>query len=710
MNKKNTIKKTTALLLGLGFALAGTGCGFITTDNDADVKQTVAEVNITDYLENDQNISYGDFADDLETVLKTGRLNTKILKRDLISYFLNVGYNYVNNYGYSYKDTFNMLIDSLVSRKIISQYALAYYLAKEGSTLTADGCVAYIASEKTKDGLSDKEKALLSAHPEISALKYFLTENGADQKAYDEVVYSLQKSINDSLDSMEQTIIAKEDETHDHGEKRTTPTGISTLDEDYLPAQYAIYTGHNTPDSCGEYERVNGSTAYTRKKAYGQLLSSLQQNGLIKKGEDATDFTLLDYYYVELAAQLEQAIITKYTESLDDQSFASLTGDYVADKYEEILASQKKSHQKDPQAFEKALENVSDTSFVLYNPTSTVEKANYGFVYNILLPFSEVQNQQINEVKNRNLTKSEIYAYREDILTQVQGKDLRDSWFCEHEDENFAFQKNDKWYFFEDNFGEGNTGKYDSLNHYLGNYAYNGTVSVDEKTGKYTCTPNKMDIKAFIPMMEKYIADESGATVSGSYYTNYVTNGNYTLNESKEFADYSEFMYYVGKADVGAVSADEYFNATGANANQKAYKATSAFNELMFAYSTDTGCLNTYMGYVVSPYKTSYVPEFEYAAQYAVKQGAGTYVVCPSDYGWHIIYVTYVFEEGDVYAGYNHAERETEGTFSYLFYEALKSKVTSSTTIVQNGILSDYNNDTCVTLYKDAYKDLLEIQ
>jgi len=118
------------------------------------------------------------------------------------------------------------------------------------------------------------------------------------------------------------------------------------------------------------------------------------------------------------------------------------------------------------------------------------------------------------------------------------------------------------------------------------------------------------------------------------------------------------------------------------------------------------------MGYTVSPYKTNYVAEFEYAAQYAINQGVGSYVVCPSDYGWHVIYVSFAYDQGEVYGGFNWEEREEEGTFSYLFYESLKSGSSSSTSyasMVQNRILTKYNDESCVKKYTDRYKDLLSL-
>ena len=714
MNKKNTIKKAAAIFLSLGLALGGTGCAFVTTDTEADMQQTVAKVNIVKYLEDDAD--YGTYASELSEIITKGNLETEIVKSDLISMFLSVGYNYVQSYGYSYKDTFNLLMDSLVSRKIMAQYAMAYYLKEKG--LSATDCLAFVAAEKTQAaGAGDAVTVdLLEAHPEVSTLKYFLTENGKDFEKYNETVYNLKKSVNSSLDSMEQEIIEAQDDNHTHDETRTTPTNVNVeKTEDYIPENYGIYTGRNTPDSCGEYERVDGSTTVTRGKAYSRFLANLQSNNLIKKDEDTSDFTKLDYYYVELAAQLEQALITKYTEDLDKKFTDSLSETYVKGKYEELLKWQQSSYDKDHSAFETALGSVSDTSFVTYSP-----KANYGFVYNILLPFSASQTQSLNAEKNRNLGNRELYEYRAQLLTQIKGKDLRGAWFCaDNEDEHYAYSvgegNSQEWYFFENQTGANrDLDKYEKLVQYAGNYAYNGTVTVDEKTGEYTCKPNPVTIDQFIPMMQSYLAAQTGVSVTGEYYADYVTDGaDYKMNAKDEFTDYLQFMYYTGKVNfTEEQKAGEYFLD-----GTQSYNAVAAFNELMFAYSTDTGCLNTYMGYVVSPYKTSFVGEFEAAAQYAIRElGQGGYVVCPSEYGWHIIYVSYAFGLGEVYGdgttapAYNHQERESEGTFSYLFYESLKSKVSSDTSIVQDNILTEYNNDTCVKLYESRYQDLLDIE
>ena len=111
--------------------------------------------------------------EELDKIIAKGGMTTDIPKRELVASFLTQGYTYVQNYGYSYKDTFNLLMDGLVGDKILSQYAVAYFLEKD-SSLTADGCLAYIDAQI--NAATGKEKELLQANKEVLTMKYFLTK------------------------------------------------------------------------------------------------------------------------------------------------------------------------------------------------------------------------------------------------------------------------------------------------------------------------------------------------------------------------------------------------------------------------------------------------------------------------------------------------------------------------------------------------------
>lgn len=710
MNKKHTLKKTAAILLSLALTVGATGCNFLVTDSVLDLKQIVATVDVTENLGKSED--YASVKDDVKKLITNKGLSTDIPKRDLVAYFLNIGMTYVNSYGYSYEDTFNLLMDGLVNNKIMTQFAVAYYLKngfKDGATATADACLTYVSNGQNEEGLSDTEKSLLKAHPEVLTMEYFLTENGTDFEAYNEAVYDLKKSLNNSLDSAEANYIKADDDEHAHGESRTTPTNVNVEKEKFIPEEYEIYTGRNALDKCGAYEKVEGSTATTRKKAYNTFLSNLQGYGLIAENEDTAVITELNYYYVELSSSLGRALVNKYLDALNEEAIQALKADnyaYVSNKYQEIKDAQQYSYTQDSSAFETALDSVSDDSFVLYG------QKDFGFIYNILLPFSASQEQQYAAAKNKNLTQDGIFNARKAILANVQAKDLRTGWFGEDEHTNYSYvttegyfdngkaKGEDTYLFFENNMAK--TDEYETLKQYLGKYPYNGTATQTDD-GEWKFTPNKLDIDGFIAEMENYINYAVGSDVTSGTKVDKYNDSVYKVNG---VVDYSKFIYYTGKTKLDNTARSQFFYAE----DNDSYKAISAVNELMFAYSTDPGCLNSYMGYVVSPYKTDFVSEFEYAAQYAVKQGVGTYVVAPSDYGWHIIYVAFVYDadDSDVYGGFKVEDVEKEGTFSNLFYESLKStSATNYTTDAQNAVLNEYK--TSATRFVSRYQDLLDL-
>lgn len=716
MNKKNNLKKVAALLLGVALVAGSTGCNFVVTDNEKDLAQTVAEVDISKSLVSDEK--YKDVAGDVAKMV--ANLSSDISKRELIAYFLSTGYQYVESYGMSYEATFNMLMNNLVSREIMVQYAVAYYLKK--GTVSVKDYETYEANELK--AASKEEKALLEANPEVLTLKYFLTDGGKSTEDYDRAVYNLKKTLNDSLDSWEQNYIKAESEEHDHADARTLPTEVNTAKEDYYTTDYEVYTGLNALSDCGEYEKVEGSTPSTRQNAYNAFLANLQSYNMIStsgKIEDTSDVTRLNYYYVELSSLLGQALIEKYYEDLGKEVTDKIDRAYAEAKYQEIYDNQAQKYATNPSAFATAMDSVSDSSFLLYG------LENFGYVYNILIPFSTSQSVRYETEKtkmnNKDITQDELYNKRKAILADVQASDLRGSWISEHEHANYS-NVLDKDYvagapvkFFEDNFVE--TTKYEKLSRYAGKLAYQGAVTKNED-GEWETDPTKISINDFITLFEGYINETVGGTVaSGAYADTYAPDDKNTVyttetdtdgdGKKEEFVDYSKFVYYTGKADLGAVSSKDYFDT-----ESNLYKAVSAVNELMFAYSTDPGCLNTYLGYSVSPYGTNFVKEFEYAAQMLLSNddlGVGSYAVCATDFGWHVLFVSYEYS-ADVYGGYNHDEAlNKEGSFSNLFYESLKSSATSTySSEIENSVLNRYNNDESVTLYTENYQDLLDLQ
>ena len=716
------VRNTAAALLCLAFAGAAAGCeSLIKTDNEADMSRVIAEVNITkenDFAEGGKYAAY-------KGVVESS--NGKIYKRDLVSAFLSSGYSSVQS-GSTYKDTFNKLVETLVARKITVQYSMAYFLDEDG--YSAEAYNAYLAAQKEKGELKDVEE---EKRAQILTLKYFLTdggtaEAGAENNDYDRAVYSLKKAVNSSLDSSETSFMRETNDTSsgeiDGAETaRTLPTDINKEKSDYYTTAYEIYTGYNTPDSCGEYEKQKNSTRYSRRAAYNQFVTNLVSNGLIPETvEETTEFMQLDYFYVELLSQLEQSMISKFAEAIDDKADAALTAEKVTQLYKDEFAAQQKKYNASLKDFETDIGSLSETKFVLYAPAGAAKKDGkyqYGYVYNILIPFSVTDTQRISSYKNdaeKATTAAEkaarmkkYYAARADAANNIVAKDQRTGWFSNEKASNYAEKREDgKWYFF-DKF-TGNTKRYESAAHYSSAIAFDGDVDVaaDGKIKSVTPSENK-NIVAFVEMMEEKLG-EYGTITRGT--TEYKKNPAAVNNEF----NWQDFMLLRGKLDVGSekVAPGTYF----ADKTSAQYKAVTAVNELVFAYGTDPGMLNSYIGYTVTPTcDETFVKEFAYAAKEAVAGGVGSYTVCLTDYGWHIMYCNYVYEAGKVYGSEDEIFAEAnmengeykEDTFARYFYESVKSKLEGSSSIVQEKMLAAYNTENAVTKYTARYQDLLDM-
>ncbi len=671
-NKKTAAAVTLAAALACG-TLAG--CDLITSDTQKDMLQVVAEVDISRGKEFASGGAYEKYAQTIDV--------SNVLKRDLIASFLSSGYQYIQG-GSSYSETFDIIKESLVNRKMLIQYAMVY-LYEQGE-YNAQGYEQAVA------GKDD---------PTLAGLAYFLTEEERAKAEYD-----LKVIINNTIDSQEKSYITAEDREYD-SDVRTTPTGIDSADAEYCDKAYKIYTGKNSPSDCGTYKAVEGSTPTTRKKAYNAFLANLEANNLLDKGEDVSKFENLNYYKLELQTAYEDAILEKLADGFEATAEATCTETYLNEKFQKTLDSQKEQF-ADKSAFETALDGASQSSFVLYAPNG-----NYGYVINILLPFSALQS---NAIANDKGTEGQKFVRRAQMLQNVKATDQRKTWFTGETDRSYKAEAQEayqgrEYLFFEDSIKAEEGSKYKPLKNYFGKYAYNGTVEYDEKEKKYTVTPAEITVDDFIAELEGYLGF-AGISASGSYYAQGAAGTGsaeeikaaYYAQTAEDFysdseVDYSKFLYYQGKADIGVFNANDVFVA-----GSKINTAMSVVNELSFAYNTDTAGLNKYLGYSVSAYDTSFVKEFEFAAKAAVAGGVGTYTVAPSQYGWHIMYCTFSYGNQTPYT-FDYADIDREGSFSNLYYEAVKSStVDGYSAAMQTQVVNNYN--ACVTVYENRYADL----
>ena len=712
INSKKAAAVAVAAIMGCGvFA----GCDLVIRNETENMKQTIAEVNISD------SDNFKKEFEGLDQQLVSKVIGTvSVSKQDMIVSFVGSGYNAMNSYGWSYKDTFDAISDSLVQRQVYIQYAKAYFL-KNGWTDEDDNNRKYHYNDLAafNEAVKDENGAeLTSVLYDIAATSYFLTD-----KEIEKATYTTRVMLNNSIDPLETNYIKElEDDKEYDASVRTTPKGLNTANSDYYDNEYRIYTGTGKQSAVrGSYEPKDGSTSTTRRRAYDDFLTSLKSNSLIEKGEDTSDVETLNYFLLENKSDLEDALIQKMTDTFTKQAEEKLDEKYFKDMFNDMLVSQSASYGRSYSNLESAMDSVSDTEFVL---TAAPGNPNYGYVINILLPFSAAQSDELSAVKQDfGDKKGNKFATRARLLKNVNATDQRGSWFRGETDYSYkakssegAFgydaEKGRTWLFFEDNFNSEETAKYEYLKNYYGQYTYNGTW--DPETRKYKPTPIKID--EFIDEMEDYLISAGLTVVKGtkggdSYYNR---NYYYTTSENGHKVgdvNYEQFVYYKGKVDFSdGFNANKIFK-TGSNEN----KALSVINELSFAYNTDTAGLNTYYGYAITANKTKFVNEFEYAAQAVVRAGAGNYMIVPSDYGWHIIYCTFSFVDGkNVVEGiqtpfaYNHGERADEGTFSYLFYEKYKANAASTeSTNRRSKIISSFNDS--YTIYEERYSDLANI-
>ncbi len=719
------------------------GCSLVSTNTAADMNRKIATVDISKAAK--FNAEFGDYASAVG--------ETNIIKRELVAYFINYGYSvyqqyYATNPDKAYEMTFNSLLDQLVDNAVLVQYSTLYLLREKGTNDKADGYDAN-ALETYKSKESDKDK-----------YEYLL--GGEDSEDVYIAKYNLYYSINSAIDNQEKEILDEETSSNGTG-TRTAPTGVDTQKENYYPQKsatdksldYGIYTGYagyEIGDS-GAYEKdkLEDTNNATRIAAYHKFISNLEDssyNLVDSKKEDLRKVTELNYIQYEYVNQLKQRIINKYYDVYEEKQEDALKDlDKAEDKhystldasYKDLLASQKENY-KTESNFTSAMDSMSDTSFVLYAPDTedTDNGGRFGYVYNILLPFSEKQSDALKALQSKYADSDldggyepAYYTERQKLLEEIKTTDQREAWFNGETEYAFKadavekyYNKTDKpaWLFFENNVSQPD--KYEPLDKYAGLYPYNGTVV--EREDDYVLIPNELKINdmldEFVAYIDYVMGDTSTAKTEWNTESKYSALSAENLYKAdkvngKDVIDYSNFVYAKGKVNFGS-----YENEKLAEADNRAnllykdsaqYKALSAVNELQYAYTTDTGVLSQYLGYSVQAGDTNYIKEFEHAAHEAVIGGAGSFAVCAGDYGWHLIYVTYTFGVAEAQYGETPNWKENvdkEGTFENLYYEYYKSQnLPNISTNTRNRIITDFKGELTVKKYESAYKNLFEL-
>ena len=236
----------------------------------------------------------------------------------------------------------------------------------------------------------------------------------------------------------------------------------------YYDTAYRIYTGAgDNATNYGSYERLKNSTVTSRRQAYDKFLSNLRRNNLLLAGENTNDIETLSYFQIERKSAYEDALVRKLSDTFTAEAVAKITEEWCNEQFANALRNQTDNFKNNPSALKTALDGVSDTSFVLTSP----DNLNYGFVYNILLPFSAKQEEELADADQDYADgKGNKFETRARLLSNVTATDLRGSWFTGETDHSFTAQSELNAYtggnanrtllFFEDEL-QGENGKYE---------------------------------------------------------------------------------------------------------------------------------------------------------------------------------------------------------------------------------------------------------
>lgn len=601
------------------------GCNLVTVNNERNVNQVVATVKISEDAPSD-----------------------KIYKKEILMAYLNYGYVYEQNYGYTREKTINTIINRLITTRVYVQQAVIEFNTKDTNSTFYGNVV-----DSTK-GTWDLER--------------YLTE-----EEIVDVYYSTRKDINDLIDGY---VESEESEATDTfiGEQRPVPTGATNEEKELSLEEKKAY-------------KIDTNSTTERRKAYNKVIKLLENNEL--KGSNYNgDVTSTTYYQQTVKGYQENKILQKYEDCITKSAIKTITFDDLKKVYANNFETQ--TQMSDAEFAEKL------SSATAEEPVLIGKDGSYGYVYNLLLGANKAQTAEIEAIETTDISKRE--QQRKEILDKTIVKDLRSSWLIS---------------------------------------GYDFDTETNCFTGDYTFAENKENSLPFQGTVKHLNAQDKD---KDDYVAKYAISSlkEFTLNQ---FVDFMDQYVYGSKQTNVKTSSDSIniFKKVNTSANVSEYD--EKINELLFAFSTDSGSLNTYKGYAIEPKpdegSETYVQEFADAGRELLEMGGRSYIMVATDYGYHVMFYSQAFNgsEGfDTLEKYlNYECSVNEGTeywngkmlelvenwtdedldtdsFLYSFFNSVSSvRVNKELSKVQNQLMHEhvYGNNGGVTRYPKTYEDLL---
>lgn len=451
-----------------------------------------------------------------------------------------------------------------------------------------------------------------------------------------------------------------------------------TLIEEVRTAPTGAANAEKELDDTAKSEYIEkGIEKNSRKKAYNDVIKILKANDLLGSEYKGT-IESSQYFAQTLKNYQENKIIEKFEKCIKDAARETVGYDDVeaayTKKYNEQLAL-------DETAFASLLSSATSDEPVLVGRGD----GHYGYVYNLLLGPGDDVLAEANKFDN-NMSNVDKQASRESVLNdKTIVKDLRSTWILSGYD------------FDGTNF----TGDYAVAGE--NSLAFQGVAKALNEDDGSEDFKTEYGIES---MIEFSLEDFIEKMIIGYLYKD-------VSNNSEKFQVLEDDSDYVYK----------HFKVNGVeNYHEKV-------NELLFAFSTDPGSLNTYKGYTK---EGSYVEEFKKGVQELFEEGGeNSCVVVATEYGYHVIFYSEVFDSSydhatltdylNKFEGDKNWEEEFkvmvatfadyENTDSYLYklFNSISTSIADKALSDEQGRILDYvfGDNDCVVKYEDRYADLL---
>ncbi len=634
--KKKIISVVTVILALVMTASVFGGCDLVSVNNVRDMNQVVAVVKTDESAPEE-----------------------KIYKKDMYWAYMSYGYYYVQNYGYTAANVFQMIFDNLVEARILVQEACRTFNKTEGKNLT--GAELYQA------------------------------ENYLDEEEKTEALYNTIQSINGLIDNF--------DNLHDHehaeteettGETRTAPTDAANYEKELGMDDWNEYIQTGIRSDKDE----DGNESVTRKNAYNRALKYLQNQGLLGSDFDfaKSDIKDSEFYKSTLKSNYESFLVENYENYVKEEIMSKLNAQTLADNYAEMYEAQKGTSQTD---YESALGSASLTSPVVYNPYS-----GYGYVYNLLLSVDSYQEAEIKAIEATD--KAEVQKQRNAILAKTTVTDLRSSWITA----GYDFDYDNKCF----------TGDYalaEKALSFQGDVAWLNEADKPEKeddeyTEEYEITYLKrFGLDEFIAYMDDYLY---GKTVTGTSSEKYYRDVTETVAEAdtKEFRNRIQDLMFAFSGDPGSLNTYQGYVVYPKARYNGSDKYVAEFTEAAIDLITN-GKLGNYKvvgtdyGYHVMFYSETVTVNSGYSTlwDYLVATGEAD--------GFDSLDAYYA----DMIA--NIKDYEEKESYLYTLQQAYVSTIVSNKlNETKESIIKSFKNDDGdyladkgVTVYKDRFSDLL---